>query len=590
MFIKSLRILNTVTKTIMREISFHKGANLIVDTEASNRHNKVGKTTFLKLIDVLMGAQNKEGIYQDHDTNTAAIALQDLINKKRIAVEMTLVQKFEPPYGKVVELRVDLFPRGHYYINNEQLTIRKYQKRLNSLLFGIDNNTPTFRQLINSFVRVSLRGDNNTFLRNLTQTNSATYRCVYNFLFNISDPLLDKKLSQLTTELNHAKESLKEYKRVNTVDDIEQQRQILSALENSYERTKAQTDNILNPNEYQNNKDKIALVRNEYTKLTDQLSELNYRIEQIQSVLKDAETEKKRQANLDLSRKFFNEVCSKIPDINKTFEDMVRFNNKLCDNKISYFKDIESDLLKEKAILETKRQTLLARNNRYLSLIGKENIDEYEQLSDSLMQLKQRIGKCEEIIDTLNRYTDNLTFLQKNIDNYSTGGSERKEESGIYQVRINSFNKYFTPFAQRINEESPSLVYSPDTGKFPVSISALSGSSTGTRKSLIAAYDLAYQQFAIANQIHAPRFVVHDVVENVEGDDLRTIISIANDIDAQYIVAVLKEKLDSSHISRTEQKKLTILQLSDDDKLFEGKTVSDAEASNKDTPMLFDFE
>ena len=285
-----------------------------------------------------MGAQNKEGIYQDHDTNTAAIALQDLINKKRIAVEMTLVQKFEPPYGKIVELRVDLFPRGHYYINNEQLTIRKYQKRLNSLLFGIDNNTPTFRQLIKSFVRVSLRGDNNTFLRNLTQTNSATYRCVYNFLFNISDPLLDKKLSQLTTELNHAKESLKEYKRVNTVDDIEQQRQILSALENSYERTKAQTDNILNPNEYQNNKDKIALVRNEYTKLTDQLSELNYRIEQIQSVLKDAETEKKRQANLDLSRKFFNEVCSKIPDINKTFEDMVRFNNKLCDNKISYFK------------------------------------------------------------------------------------------------------------------------------------------------------------------------------------------------------------------------------------------------------------
>jgi hypothetical protein len=386
-----------------------------------------------------MGAQNKEGIYQDHDTNTAAIALQDLISKKRIAVEMTLVQKFEPPYGKVVELRVDLFPRGHYYINNEQLTIRKYQKRLNSLLFGIDNNTPTFRQLINSFVRVSLRGDNNTFLRNLTQTNSATYRCVYNFLFNISDPLLDKKLSQLTTELNHAKESLKEYKRVNTVDDIEQQRQILSVLENSYERTKAQTDNILNPNEYQNNKDKIALVRNEYTKLTDQLSELNYRIEQIQSVLKDAETEKKRQANLDLSRKFFNEVCSKIPDINKTFEDMVRFNNKLCDNKISYFKDIESDLLKEKAILETKRQTLLARNNRYLSLIGKENIDEYEQLSDSLMQLKQRIGKCEEIIDTLNRYTDNLTFLQKNIDNYSTGGSERKEESRIYQVRMNSF-------------------------------------------------------------------------------------------------------------------------------------------------------
>lgn len=197
-------------------------------------------------------------------------------------------------------------------------------------------------------MRISLRGDNSTFLRNLTRADFATYRCVYNFLFNISDPLLDKKLSQLNTELNHARESLREYKRVNTIDDIEQQRQILSALKSEYARTKVQTDNILNPNEYQNNKDKIASVRTEYTKLTDQLSEVNYRIEQIQSALKDAQTEKNRQADLNLSRRFFDEVCSKIPDINKTFEDMVRFNNKLCDNKISYFNVIKINLSKRK--------------------------------------------------------------------------------------------------------------------------------------------------------------------------------------------------------------------------------------------------
>lgn len=590
MFIKSLRICNTVTGAIMRETSFHKGVNLIVDTESSSRHNKVGKTTFLKLIDVLMGAKNKKGIYKDHETNTETTALRDLINEKRIAVKMTLVENLESPHGKTVELKVDLFPKGHYYINNERLTITEYQKKLNNFLFGISNNTPTFRQLINSFVRISLRGDNSTFLRNLTRADFATYRCVYNFLFNISDPLLDKKLSQLNTELNHARESLREYKRVNTIDDIEQQRQILSALKSEYARTKVQTDIILNPNEYQNNKDKIASVRTEYTKLTDQLSEVNYRIEQIQSALKDAQTEKNRQADLNLSRRFFDEVCSKIPDINKTFEDMVRFNNKLCDNKISYFNVIKINLSKEKTLIEAKRQTLLTKNKRYLSLIDKENIDEYEQLSDNLMQLRQRIGKCEEIIDTLVRYENNLTSLQENIESYSTGGSERKNGNEIYQIRMDSFNKYFTPLAQKINEENPILVYSPDTHKFPVSFSALSGSSTGTRKSLIAAYDLAYQQFAIANQIQSPHFIVHDVVENVEGDDLRTIINIANGIDAQYIVAVLKEKLDSSHISKAEQEKLTILQLSEDDKLFEGKTVNDRENSKGNILSLpFEF-
>ena len=74
---------------------------------------------------------------------------------------------------------------------------------------------------------------------------------------------------------------------------------------------------------------------------------------------------------------------------------------------------------------------------------------------------------------------------------------------------------------------------------------------------------------------------MHDVVENVEGEDLRTIVNAANGIDAQYIVAVLKEKLDSSNIPEDEQSALQILQLSEDDKLFEGKTVDEAESSDR---------
>lgn len=38
-------------------------------------------------------------------------------------------------------------------------------------------------------------------------------------------------------------------------------------------------------------------------------------------------------------------------------------------------------------------------------------------------------------------------------------------------------------------------------------------------------------------------------------------------------MAVLKEKLDSSHITDNEQLKMQILQLAEDDKLFEGKSV-----------------
>ena len=581
MFIKSLRIRNTATNIVMREVSFHKGANFVVDTEDSKRHNKVGKTTFLKLIDVLMGAQNRSHIYTDQETNTEAIELRDTINKKRIAAEMTLSENLDAPYGKTVELKVELFPRGRYFIDGERMSQTNYRSKLNELLFGIANNVPTFRQLINSFVRVSVGGDDNAFLRTLTRASIATYRSVYNFLLDISDPELDSKLSQLNAQLNRTRESLRQYMRVNGVEDVEQQRQILVALEGEYAQAKAQADDIFDADEYKSNRDAIASVRAEYASLVDQLSELDYRIGRNREALNNARAEKERRADLELSRRFFDEVCTMLPNLNKTFEDMVSFNDKLCDNKISYFEDIERDLLDERTSLENEQKALLASNSQFLSLVAKDRIDEYERLSANLMQLRQDIGRCQETVDTLDRYDHELASIQENIASYSTGGSARKGKGGEYQEMMSSFNGYFTHLAQQINGEKPILVYYPDTDKFPVSITAISGSSTGTRKSLIAAFDLAYQQFAIANRIHTPRFIVHDVVENVEGEDLRTIVNAANGIDAQYIVAVLKEKLDSSNIPEDEQSALQILQLSEDDKLFEGKTVDEAESSDR---------
>lgn len=86
---------------------------------------------------------------------------------------------------------------------------------------------------------------------------------------------------------------------------------------------------------------------------------------------------------------------------------------------------------------------------------------------------------------------------------------------------------------------------------------------------MIAAYDLAYQAFARSKNRSVPEFVVHDVVENVEGMDLKATLREANTQPSQYIVATLKEKLDSSEISERDQEMMTVLTLSQEDKLFE---------------------
>lgn len=566
MFIKSLRIRKTTTNEIVREVLFHKGANLIVDTEDSESHNRVGKTTFLKLIDIAMGAKDRKLIYTDADTGTVTEELRDFIVANKVAVDMTMASDL--PDGDEAVLTIDLFPNGRYYIDNEKVGQKAYQQRLNVLLFGNEENVPTFRQLINSFVRVSVGGDDNSFLKTVPSGSTSIYRSVYNALFGISDPALDKKRDDLNKDLNKTRESIKRYKKVQNVDTISEQQQILAGLEAEHEEVQQRLNSIIDADVYMANRDKIAATRTRYASLTLRLSDIDYRLQRNEEALHAAKQERGRQADVDLSRRFFEEVCSMIPSVNATFEEMVAFNNQLCDNKIAYFASMAEKMKAERASVQCEINQLSSQNSQFMSLVEQDLIDEYEALQTRLVELSSSIGKCREVIDTLNSFDVEQASIEGQIASLGSLDDDGEPQTNDFAAMMRAFNTFFTPLAREFNNESPILVYYEESNKFPVAIRDIAGSSTGTRKSLIAAFDLAYQQFAESKGIKTPRFIVHDVLENIEGRVLRDIIARANTIDCQYIVAVLKEKLDSSLIPVEEQRKLQILQLSIDDMLF----------------------
>ena len=570
MFIESLRLRSVVTGNILREVQFHLGANFVVDTELSEKHNKVGKTTFLKLIDIAMGAKNRKYIYTDVETNSITASLRDFIEANQVVLEVTLVDTLADPRIKN-ELKVDLFSKGHYYIDNDQISQANYHKELNALLFGNDKNIPTFRQLINSFVRVSMAGDNNAFLKTLTKASNAVYRSVYNYLFDISDPELDAKLGELKASKVGVREAEKRYKNVVGVDDMGEQEQILLALERNYKEVKAKLNDIVDADDFRQNRETISRVRNDYESIMQRISDIQYRLQRNASALDEAKKELERRVDKTLSKDFFDEAKTLIPSIHKTFDEMIEFNDKLCRNKIDYFESIGQSLEQEFRDLTRLKEELLRDNNQYISLVADDRIDEYDELTNMLYRIQQDIGQRQEIIKTLKGFELKKRSIDDEIRSFSGDNGLDDRSCADFQTEMDLFNKYFTPFASRINGEHPILVYYQDDSKFPVGINDLPGSSTGTRKSLIAAYDLAYQEFANVRQLQVPNFIVHDVVESVEGDDLREIIQLSNETNSQYIVAVLKEKLDSSGISQEEQGKLQIIQLSTDDKLFEGR-------------------
>ena len=573
MFIGSVKLRNSINGQVMREVVFHKGANLIVDAYESDRHNKVGKTTFLKLIDVLLGANGKDRLYKDDETNSVNEELRDIIKEKRVVGEMTLVNSFERPSSQNVELKVELFPRGEYFFEGEKVSANRYRELLGETLFAVNSNKPTFRQLIKSFVRISLSGDDYSFLRTLTSASIADYRAVYNYLFDISDSELDARLAELNRELNKLKESAKQYRRLAGIEDEEQLIQVGVALERECQRVESRLGDLFDADEFKANRETIEEARSQYARLCSDLAEIEFRMERNAECIERARKEIARQADLSLSRSFYEEVRSLIPSVNKTFEDMVEFNRALCKNEITYFQEVGAELESERVGIQAKLTTFSVENSRFLSLLDGEAMNEYEALLGECMRLRQEMGRNTEVLSTLQGYDGRIKTLESQIASLSDGGEERESSISSHQDRMNSFNNYFTPMANAVNGERPILTYSTATDKFPVAITDLNGSSTGTRKSLLAVYDLSYQEFAIANKIEAPRFVVQDVVENVEGEDLKKIVDIANSINCQFIVAVLKEKLDSSRIPQDAQDSMCILELSKQDKLFQGPTV-----------------
>lgn len=573
MFIGSVRLRNSTNGRVMREIVFHKGANLIVDAFESDRHNKVGKTTFLKLIDVLLGANGRDRLYKDDETNSVNEELRDIIKEKRVVGEMTLVNSLDVPSNHNVELMVELFPRGRYFFDGEKVSATKYRELLGDNLFAVGSSRPTFRQLIKSFVRVSLSGDDYSFLRTLPRASIADYRAVYNYLFDISNSELDARLAELNRELNKLKESSKQYRRLADIVDEEQLAQVGVALERECQRVESRLDDILDADEFKANRDAIEEARSLYAELRSDLAEIEFKMRRNAESIERAKKEVAKQADLSLSRNFYDEVCFLIPSVNKTFEDMVEFNRALCENEIAYFLEVGAELELERSSVQAKLLDFSAENSRYLSLLDGEAMTEYEALLEECMRLRQEMGRNSEVLSTLHGYDKRIKTLESQIANLSEGGEERESSVSSHQDMMNSFNSYFTQMANDVNGERPILTYSTATNKFPVAITDLNGSSTGTRKSLLAVYDLSYQEFAIANRIEAPRFVVQDVVENVEGEDLKKIVDIANGIECQFIIAVLKEKLDSSQIPQDAQDSMCILELSKQDRLFQGPTV-----------------
>jgi uncharacterized protein YydD (DUF2326 family) len=561
MFLKSLKI--EKNSGIIRDISFTKGLNLIIDETrtdvAQESGNNVGKTTVLKLIDYCLGG-NGDNVYRDVEfKNKLNTHLEDFIKGNNVTVTLILKSDLSDDESQEITIRRNFLARSLKIqeINGEQYNQSEFDKKLKQLIFHTSSEKPTFRQIISKNIRYEKQRLDNTVRVLHATTTFEEYEALYFFWFGIDTDTASRK-QKLQLEKSTEEAVLKRLKRETSLSQITQAISIIDL--DIRELNLAKTNFNINK-DYEADFQSLNNIKSNINKLSTDLGRLEIR----RRIIVEAQEELQRQefvADVEELREIYNSAEALMPEIQVTFEQLVAFHNKMLDEKVNF-------VTKELPILEQKLADLNSSLQAYLleeialsqKLDKAGAIDELESIIKKLNTKYQQKGAYEEQLRQWNTSTEKLERIEEELEEINAGISSYGQD---LEASIALFNKYFSKISRKLYGEQFILSQSNNGRAYQLDVSSIGGLGTGKKKGLIAAFDIAYVEFCDEKGIPCLHFILHDQVENIHDNQLTLISEVTNEANVQFIVPVLRDKLPTD--INPEQYK--VLSLSQDDKLF----------------------
>lgn len=561
MFLKSLIIHND--GVVIRSIPFHKGINLIVDETTSSRKtatgNSVGKTTVLRLIDFCLDGKG-ENIYKDPEFKNTNSKIENFLTNNNITIQLTLSENLNNNSSNeiIIERNFLKYSSKIQRINGEKYDNKTFSQKLNQLIFKSSSKIPTFKQLKSK----NIRDEKNKLVKTIrvlpqNVITDVTYEALHLFWFGVN---VDADKDQLVREKNSETKLQDRLKKESNLPQINQS--LIIVDKQIIELNKLKDSFNLNET-YQQDLDQLNVIKQNMNKSSTIVSRLELRRELILESKEDLE---KNIAEIDTEQiqRLYEKANSIIPDLQKSFEDTISFHNEMIKNKIEFItselQDVENTLQTEKRGLTE----LALRETQLSEKLNKEGaIEDLQKIIDDLNRFFERKGAFEEqkamwenSITKLKNIDEKLEIINKDI--YS------KDE--LIQKRISEFNEYFSNISSRLDGVYSLLSADNSEGVYKFKIGNIEGNpGTGSKKSQMASFDLAYIQFADALDIPALHFILQDQIENVHANQITNLLTeIVSEINCQYVLPVLRDKLPSNiDISAFE-----VLSLSQENKLF----------------------
>lgn len=512
MYLKKLTI--KTPKEIIREMDFKAGLNLIIDdtddVSSKTTGNNVGKTTVLKLIDFCLGAdakiiytdtENKKDIYKE---------VKDYLTEKQVIIELELIEDITNQNSKTVIITRNFLSRKKAIrqINGKDILDKDFHTELEKHIFpSINVKKPSFREIISHNIRYKDDSINKT-LKTLDKfTNNVEYETLYLFLLGLERDDADKKQT-LTTKISQEvkfKERLEKSQNKTTYELL------LKMIEDEIEKLNDKKNTFNLNDSLENDLEELNNVKYSINKLSSQISKMEIR----KSLINEAKSELENNVStIDTNQLkiLYKEVTLNIDSVQKTFEDLLNYHNKMIVEKIKFISHDLPELESKLQGAKTQLNELLNEEKRLSKKISKG--DTFEELEKVIEQLNEKYrikGEYESAINQITEVEKNINDLNNQITKIDNILFSNEFENKLKE-QLTKFNKYFSEVSQELYDESYALTYkvlkNKSTGKPTYEFNSFNANmSSGKKQGEILCFDLAYLLFAEKENIPSLKFL-----------------------------------------------------------------------------------
>lgn len=568
MFLKSLQIINNKNSSVIREIPFRNGINLIVDqSEESITGNNIGKTTVLKLIDFCFGA-NKNNVWQDPENPKEVYALvKNFLIDNEVLVVLTLSNSLNSKEENEVVIERNFLSSKKTVIrriNGQQYLDEEFEDALKELFFpNLVAEKPSFRQIISHNIRYKDLSINNT-LKTLDKfTSDAEYETLYLYLLGCEFNEGNQKqgILQNIRQEDNFKKRLEKFQTKSAYETT------LSLIENDIEELNVKKSKLnLNEN-FDSDLNKLNEIKYEINKLSSEISKINIRKELIIEAKNDLEAHKSK-IDLPQLEQIYNQATDILGELQKSFENMVNYHNQMITEKAKFINN-ELPNLEQKLEQRNKQlETLLSQESKLSKAIAKsDSFEELELLISELTEKYRIKGEYENTIQQLQEVEDNLNSYNTQLNEIDEALFSDEFEDKV-KIQLNKFNKYFSSVSEYLYDEKYALKYEKVTnrkGQRLYKFSAFNTNfSSGKKQGEISCFDIAYILFARNEEMPSMDFLLNDKKELMHDNQLVKIAQFVNENNIQFVASILKDKLPVE-LNNPDS---FILELSEDNKLF----------------------